>query len=89
MIFSSRRTDHVPEIYENEISINYVKNRIRWNKNEVNVYDVLLCNTALNVMSGDKYHESKSITKWKTSIKIIELTLQTIIFGHEVRNLKV
>jgi len=43
----------VPEIVKNnDISINYVMNKIIWNQNEVNVDDALAYNITMNVMSN-------------------------------------
>ena len=56
----SRRTlvpeePRVPEIIENdEISINYVMNKIICNQNEVNVNDALTYNITMNVMSDNE-----------------------------------
>ena len=45
----------VPKIVENdEISINYVMNKILWNQNEVNVDYALTYNITMNVMSDNE-----------------------------------
>lgn len=49
------------EISENkEISIYFVMNRIRQNRNKVGVGNVFAYNTTLNMMSGDEDFEPKS-----------------------------
>ena len=56
----SRRTlvpeePQVLEIVENdEISINYVMNKIIWNQNEANVDDALAYNITINVMRDNE-----------------------------------
>jgi len=45
----------VPEIVENdEISINYIKNNIIWNQNEVNIDETFTYNIAMNAMSDNE-----------------------------------
>ena len=68
----------VPDICENEeISINYVMNGIRWNRNEINVDDIFALNAALDVINDDEDHDPNSINacrkrddwpKWKDAI---------------------
>ena len=51
----------ISEIHENEeISINYNMNGIRWNRDEVDINDVLAYNIALDIMNNED-HEPKSI----------------------------
>ena len=52
---------NISEIHENEeISINYIMNGIRWNRDEVDINDVLAYNIALDIMNNED-HEPKSI----------------------------
>ena len=69
----------VPESCENdEISINYVINGEKWNRNKVNVDDIFAHNTALDVMNDNEDHDPKSVKeckqrddwpKWKDAIE--------------------
>jgi len=48
----------VPDIVENdEILINYVKNHIIWNQNEVNIDEIFAYNLTMNVMSANEDQE--------------------------------
>jgi len=50
-----REEPQVPEIFENnEISINYVMNKIIWNQNEVNIDETFAYNIAMNVMRDNE-----------------------------------
>jgi len=52
----------VPEIVENdEISINYVINKIIWNQNKVNVDKTFAYNITMNVMSDNEDQEPITI----------------------------
>jgi len=55
----------VPEIVENdEISINYVINKIIWNQSEVNVDDALAYNITMNVMSDNEDQDCRQRNDW-------------------------
>jgi hypothetical protein len=86
----------VPEISKNdEISINYVMNGVRWDRNKVNIDDVFAYNTALDVLNDDDDHEPKSVKecnqrndwpKWKEAIEAELKSLEKRnVFGPVVR----
>lgn len=63
-------TNHVYVIYEyKEISLNYVTNKIQWNKHEVSVDDLFEYNTTLNVINNNENQEpikySRQIENWQ------------------------
>ena len=61
----SSRKPQVPEIVENdEISINYVMNKIIWNQNEVNVDNALAYNITINVMSDNEDQDCQQRNDW-------------------------
>ena len=54
----------VPDRFENnEISINYIMNGIRWDQNKVNVDDIFAYKIAFDVMNDDEDHEPISIVE--------------------------
>ena len=55
----------VLEIVENDdISINYVMNKITWNQNEVNVDDALAYNITMNFMSDNEDQDCRQRNDW-------------------------
>nr|KYP43092.1 Retrovirus-related Pol polyprotein from transposon TNT 1-94 [Cajanus cajan] len=89
----------VPEIIENEeISINYVMNGIRWNRNNVNIDDVFAYNIALNEINDIEDQEPKSINdcrqrndwpKWKDAIEAeLDSLAKRKVFGPVLRTPK-
>ncbi|WRX28465.1 Reverse transcriptase [Theobroma cacao] len=86
----------VPEINENEeISINYVMTRKRWNQNEINVDDIFTYNVALNIMKENEDLEPISIEEcryrndwpmWKDAIKVeLNSLAKHKVFGPIIR----
>jgi hypothetical protein len=58
------KVNQVPESCENEeISINYVTNEIRWKRNEINIDDNFAFNAAINVINDKEDHDPKSINE--------------------------
>ena len=55
----------VSEIHKNkEISINYIMNGIRWNRDEIDINDIFANNIALNIINSED-HDPKSIKKYR------------------------
>ena len=96
---SISKETQVPEICENdEISINYVLNGIRWDRNKVNVDDTFTYNVVHDVMNDNEDHEPKSMKdcmqrndwpKWKDAIEAELKSLgERKVFGPVVRTPK-
>ena len=55
---------HVPENNENEeISINYVSTRKRWNRNNIVVDNIFAYNVAVEIMQQDEDLEPRSVNE--------------------------
>ncbi|KAK4397885.1 hypothetical protein Sango_1264000 [Sesamum angolense] len=73
----------VPEIHDNEeISTNYVLNRICWNRNEVIVDDIFAYNVALNVIHDNEDHEPKSIQEFCTLEDVNQWDTKGYLYGN-------
>ena len=79
------------EIHENEeISINYIMNEIRWNRDEIDINDIFAYNIALNIINSED-HDLKSIKEcrqrndWPKQKGAIDAELNTLkkrkVFG--------
>ena len=70
----------VPEIVKNnDISINYVMNKIIWNQNEVNVDDALAYNITMNVMSNIEDQDCQQRNGWPNWKDEIEVKLYLFV----------